>query len=82
MKPIRIALALGFALIASGVAAITVEEAAKAVQQQIKGRVLGAKTVTEDGRKIHVIRILTPNGRVRHIRVDAASGRILQEPPK
>ncbi|BCX88393.1 hypothetical protein MIN45_P0762 [Methylomarinovum tepidoasis] len=82
MKPIRIALVLGIALITSRVAAITVEEAAKAVQQEVKGRVLGAKTVTEDGRKIHVIRILTPDGRVRHIRVDAASGRILKETSK
>ncbi len=69
-------------LSAANLWAISAEEAAKRVQKELQGRVLGAKTVTEDGQEIHIVRILTPDGRVRHIRVDAASGKILKEPAK
>ena len=60
---------------------VDLDRAAKQVQKKVDGRVLGAKTVTESGRTIHVIRVLTPDGRVVHVRVDGESGKILQ-PPK
>ncbi|MBN2701628.1 MAG: PepSY domain-containing protein [Methylothermaceae bacterium] len=57
--------------------AIDLDKAAERVQKKIDGRVLGGKSVTEDGRTVHVIRVLTPDGRVVHIRVDQETGRIL-----
>ena len=60
---------------------VDLDRAAKQVQKKVHGRVLGAKTVTESSRTIHVIRVLTPDGRVVHVRVDAESGKILK-PPK
>jgi hypothetical protein len=41
------------------------------------GRVLSAETVSEDGRRIHVIKILTEDGRVRSFAFDAATGQRL-----
>lgn len=57
---------------------VTVDEAAKMVQKQLGGRVLGGKTVEEGGGKFHVIRILTPDGRVQHIKVDSQTGKIVK----
>lgn len=41
------------------------------------GRVLSAETVSQDGRRIHMIKILTEDGRVRSIAFDAATGQRL-----
>jgi uncharacterized membrane protein YkoI len=53
------------------------EEAVNQVRERVGGRVLSAETQEGDGRPRHVIRILTPDGRVRRVQVDAASGRML-----
>jgi uncharacterized membrane protein YkoI len=45
--------------------------------RQSGGRVLSAETVSEDGRRIHVIKILTDDGRVRSVAIDAATGQRL-----
>ncbi len=80
----RSILAAILAAIVFGAAAATLdlEAAAERVKERFDGRVLGGKTVTEDGRTVYVIRVLTPDGRVRHIRVDAQTGEILEEPSK
>ncbi len=68
--------------IAVAASPMNLEAAAKLVQKKIEGRVLGGKTVKKEDRDVHVIRVLTPDGRVRHIRVEAQSGKILKERPE
>lgn len=51
--------------------AITLEEAARRVAEEYDAQVVSAQTVERDGRRIHVIRILTKDGVVRTVRVPA-----------
>lgn len=68
----RLTLAL-LALLAAGAAwAVTLEEAARQVAKEYDARVLSAKTVTADGRRVHEIKIVTKNGVVRTVRVPAS----------
>ncbi len=57
---------------------VNMDEAAKIVQKELGGRVLGGKTVEEKGSKYHIIRVLTPDGRVQHIKVDSKTGKIIK----
>lgn len=57
--------------------AVTLEEATKLVMQDTKNKVLAAKTELVDGKKIHVIKVLTLTGHIQHIKIDAATGKIL-----
>jgi len=56
--------------------AISLGEAASRVARQYDGKVVSAQTIHSGGRTVHVIRILTPDGVVRTIRVpgDGAGG--------
>lgn len=56
---------------------ISLSQATRIAQQQYPGRVVRAETVERSGRRIHEVRILGGDGRVRTIRIDANSGRIL-----
>jgi uncharacterized membrane protein YkoI len=47
-------------------------------RERIGGRVLSAETRKDDGRSIHHIRIITDQGRVRRLRIDADTGRIIE----
>jgi uncharacterized membrane protein YkoI len=47
------------------------------VRKQTGGRVLAAETKFIEGRPVHVIRVLTPNGKVRIFQIDAATGKQL-----
>jgi negative regulator of sigma E activity len=51
--------------------AISLQEAAERVARQYDAQVVSAHTVERDGRRVHVIRILTRDGVVRTIRVPA-----------
>ncbi|MFW5815848.1 MAG: PepSY domain-containing protein [Wenzhouxiangella sp.] len=51
--------------------AMSLEEAAERVARQHDAKVVSAHTVERDGRRIHVIRILTRDGVVKTIRVPA-----------
>ena len=81
MKSILLTVLSAVALVVAA-ATVDLEAAAERVKERFDGRVLGGKTVTEEGRTVHVIRVLTPDGRVRHVRVDAESGKILEEAGK
>lgn len=61
---------LAIVLVASAWA-LTLEEAAERVARQHDAQVVSAHTVERDGRRVHVIRILTRDGVVRTIRVPA-----------
>jgi hypothetical protein len=50
---------------------ITLQEAAERVARQHDAKVVSARTIERDGRRIHVIRILTQEGVVRTVRVPA-----------
>ena len=55
---------------------ISLDQATSKVIQQNNGKVLGARTESLEGRVIHVIKILTKDGRIQHIKVDAGTGQI------
>ena len=50
---------------------ISLEQAAAQVQQQHGGRILSAETVQENGRQVHLIKVLTADHQVRTVRVPA-----------
>lgn len=49
----------------------SLDSAVSRVRGSTGGRVLSAETRNEDGRKVHYIRVLTRNGKVKRIRVEA-----------
>ena len=53
----------------------------QATKQIIKNdsniRVLGAETDIIDGKQVHVIKVLTPDGRIVHYKIDAETGEII-----
>jgi hypothetical protein len=51
--------------------ALSLQEAADRVARQHDAKVVSAHTIERDGRRIHVIRILTRDGVVRTVRVPA-----------
>lgn len=51
------------------------DEAVARVQKEQGGRILSAETVQEEGRRVHVIKVLTPDNSVRTLRIDADNGR-------
>jgi uncharacterized membrane protein YkoI len=66
--------------IAVGADAISLDEATKKVVAEFKSKVLGAKTEAEtaEGKAVHVIKILTEDGRVQHLKVDVSTGNIIK----
>ena len=54
--------------------AMTLQEAAERMARQHDAKVVSARTIERDGRRIHVIRILTRDGVVRTVRVPADRG--------
>jgi uncharacterized iron-regulated membrane protein len=53
---------------------ISQDEAVQRARQRYNGKVLSAETIRDNGRKVYRIKILTPDGRVKRIRIDAHSG--------
>lgn len=57
---------------------INLEQAARLiVVKDVSSRVLGAQTVGMDGKDIHLIKILTPNGYIRYYKIDAGTGELV-----
>ena len=54
---------------------ISLDEAVARARRQSDGKILSAETVRVDGRRIHRIKILTTDGRVTRMEIDADSGR-------
>jgi uncharacterized membrane protein YkoI len=55
---------------------VSLDQAISQVQSKYGARVMRANTVEEDGRKVHYIRLMTPDrSRVWTVRIDAATGR-------
>lgn len=53
----------------------SLDQAVSEARERYKGRVLSAETERRDGRETHNVRILTPDGRVKNLRMDPDSGR-------
>lgn len=56
---------------------ISLNQAIAKARQSKKDKVLSAETVHKNGRKIYRIKILTRDGRVKRIRIDARTGKRL-----
>jgi uncharacterized membrane protein YkoI len=55
---------------------MSLDEAVALVQSRYDAKVVKAETVQQRGREVHRIRLLSPDGRVWTVSVDAASGEI------
>jgi uncharacterized membrane protein YkoI len=57
-------------MLLSGVAhAITLADAVEQVRSETGGEILSATTLREDGKRVHRIKVLLPDGRVRIFKV-------------
>ncbi len=59
-------------------ALITLDDAARKIIQQGNDKVLATRTEMIDGKPVHIIKVLTPEGRIQHIKIDAASGQTIK----
>lgn len=50
---------------------VTLDEAVKKIIRQGNRKILATKTESVNGKQVHVIKVLTPDGRIQYIRVDA-----------
>jgi uncharacterized membrane protein YkoI len=64
----------GIAIAAAGV---SMEQAVKMAEQQLKAKVVRAETQHNDGHTVYVLRMLNESGRVWTVRVDASNGALL-----
>lgn len=53
----------------------SLDNAVNRIRKETNSRVLSAETRSVDGRRVHVIRVLTEDGRVKRLRVDADNDR-------
>lgn len=53
---------------------VTLDDAVESVRDRTRGRVLSAETEQNNGGRVHHIKVLTRDGRVKRFRIDGASG--------
>ncbi|MES9990359.1 MAG: PepSY domain-containing protein [Candidatus Thiodiazotropha sp.] len=71
-------LLIGVLLLMSGLYAnadMSLDQAVEQAKQRLGGRVISAETRERDGKRVHNIRILTKEGKVRRLRINAEGGR-------
>ena len=56
--------------------AISLDEAVRRAESQFRARVVRTDIQDEDGRKVYVLKLLSEDGRVITVRIDAATGRM------
>lgn len=56
---------------------ISLDQATKQTIKDNSNRVLGAQTELIDGREVHVIKVLTPDGRIQYYIFDAETGELI-----
>jgi len=54
---------------------ISLDEAVSRVRRQSDGRILSAETVRKNGRRVYRIKVLSQDGRVSRVDIDADTGR-------
>jgi hypothetical protein len=57
---------------------VTLEEAVKLVMKDNTLKVLSAKTEVIEGKKVHIIKVLTADGRIQYIKIEAATGKFIE----
>ena len=65
----KILLAITFAVVLSVAHAMSLSEAVEQVRRDTGGKILSARTEVKGNREVHVIKVLTDDGRVRTIRI-------------
>ena len=55
---------------------ISLDEAVSRAEKQYRARVVRTDVQDEDGRKVYVLKLLSEDGRVFTVRIDAATGRM------
>jgi len=58
--------------------ALTLDQVTKKVIEQNKSKVMGAETEVIDGKTVYVIKVLTTDGRVQYLNVDAETGKLIK----
>lgn len=56
---------------------ISLDQATRQIIGNGKNRVLGAQTAVIDGREVHIIKVLTPDGRIHYFKIDAETGAVI-----
>jgi uncharacterized membrane protein YkoI len=60
-------------------ASVSLDEATRQVLSDPQNKVLGARTETINEKEVHVIKVLTADGRIQHFIVDAQTGNFLED---
>jgi hypothetical protein len=55
---------------------VSLDEAVRRAERQYRARVVRTDVQDEDGRKVYVLKLLSEDGRVITVRIDAATGRM------
>jgi hypothetical protein len=55
---------------------ISLDDAVRRAEEQYRARVVRTDVQDEDGRKVYVLKLLSEDGRVITVRIDAATGRM------
>ncbi len=58
-------------------AALSKDAAAEIIREKQNGRILEIKSKDENGKTVHVIKILTHDDRIKKYRIDAETGKVL-----
>lgn len=69
------AVAVESAVVAAPLDGISLDEAVSRAERQYHARVVRTDVQDEDGRKVYVLKLLSEDGRVFTVRIDAQSGR-------
>lgn len=56
---------------------VSLERATQMAVSRFPGRVVRAETTSRNGRRVHNVRVLGEDGRVRNVRIDAQTGQFL-----
>ncbi|MGZ5627162.1 MAG: PepSY domain-containing protein [Methylobacter sp.] len=58
-------------------AAISLDEATKQIIEGTYNKVLGAQIEIIDGKEVYIIKVLTPDGRIQYVKIDAETGQLV-----
>lgn len=56
---------------------ISLDDATKQIIEGTYNKVLGAQTEIIDGKEVHIIKVLTPDGRLQYYKIDAQTGQLV-----
>ncbi|MDO9161515.1 MAG: hypothetical protein Q7U43_04070 [Methylococcaceae bacterium] len=56
---------------------ISLDKATKQIIEGTYNKVLGAQTEIIDGQEVHIIKVLTPDGRIKYYKIDAQTGQLV-----